>query len=54
MMHLGVDGVFVGSGILESSDPKKMAEAVTLATTYYNNYDKLVEACNMASDPMKE
>ena len=53
MMHLGVDGVFVGSGIFESSDPKKMAEAVCLATTYYNNYDKLVEACEMASDPMK-
>lgn len=53
MMHLGVDGVFVGSGIFESSDSKKMAEAVTLATTYYNNYDKLIEACNMASDPMK-
>lgn len=53
MMYLGVDGVFVGSGIFESSNPTKMANSVCLATTYYNDYDKLIEACDMASDPMK-
>lgn len=53
MMYLGVDGVFVGSGIFESSNPIKMANSVCLATTYYNDYDKLIEACDMASDPMK-
>jgi len=30
-----------------------MTQAVCLATTYYNNYDKLVEACDMTSGPMK-
>ena len=53
MMYLGVDGVFVGSGIFESSNPNKMAKGVCLATTYYNNYEKLIEASDMASNPMK-
>ena len=53
MMNMGVDGVFVGSGIFESSEPSKMAEAMCVATTHYNNMSKLVEASEMASIPMK-
>ena len=37
MMQLGAEGVFVGSGIFESSDPEKMAKAIVQATM---NYDK--------------
>ena len=37
MMQLGCDGVFVGSGIFKSDNPKKRAEAIVTATTYYND-----------------
>ena len=36
MMGLGVDGVFVGSGIFKSSDPKGYATAIVEATTFWN------------------
>src|SRR5258706_629979 len=36
MMQLGVDGVFVGSGIFKSRDPAKRAAAILKATTHYN------------------
>lgn len=41
MMQLGVDGVFVGSGIFKSGDPKKRAKAIVEATTFYNDPEKL-------------
>jgi pyridoxal 5'-phosphate synthase pdxS subunit len=37
MMQLGVDGVFVGSGIFKSGDPVKRARAIVEATTHYND-----------------
>ena len=37
MMQLGVDGVFVGSGIFKSEDPAKRAAAIVKATTHYND-----------------
>ena len=37
MMHLGVDGVFVGSGIFKSGDPAKRAKAIVEATTHYQD-----------------
>ena len=37
MMQLGVDGVFVGSGIFKSENPQVMAEAIVKATTHYND-----------------
>ena len=43
MMQLGSDGVFVGSGIFKSDNPEKRAKAIVLATTYYNNPEKLAE-----------
>lgn len=41
MMQLGCDGVFVGSGIFKSDNPEKRARAIVLATTYYNDPEKL-------------
>jgi len=43
MMQLGCDGVFVGSGIFKSGDPKKRAEAIVQAVTYYDDPKKLAE-----------
>ena len=37
MMQLGVDGVFVGSGIFKSTDPAKRARAIVMATTHFND-----------------
>ena len=54
MMRLGMDGIFVGSGIFKSSDPKTMADAIVLATAHYDNAEKVTEAMAMTlGDPMK-
>ncbi|KAL3894563.1 MAG: hypothetical protein SGCHY_005203 [Lobulomycetales sp.] len=37
MMQLGLDGVFVGSGIFKSGDPAKRAKAIVQAVTHYND-----------------
>jgi pyridoxal 5'-phosphate synthase pdxS subunit len=39
MMHLGADGVFVGSGIFKSENPEKYARAIVEATTHYEEYE---------------
>ena len=36
-MQMGMDGVFVGSGIFKSGDPEKRAAAIVKAVTYYND-----------------
>ena len=43
LMQLGVDGVFVGSGIFKSGNPKKRANAMAQAVTYYNNPQKIAK-----------
>ena len=43
MMQLGVDGVFVGSGIFKSEDPAGRARAIVQATTHFDDPAKLVE-----------
>ena len=43
MMQLGAEGVFVGSGIFKSGNPKKRAEAIVKAVTNYNDPDMLAE-----------
>ena len=43
MMQLGMDGVFVGSGIFKSENPKAMAMACVQAVTHYNDPKKLME-----------
>ncbi|MFD2370100.1 pyridoxal 5'-phosphate synthase lyase subunit PdxS [Brevibacillus sp. GCM10020057] len=39
MMHLGSDGVFVGSGIFKSENPEKFARAIVEATAHYDDYE---------------
>ena len=41
MMDLGCDGVFVGSGIFKSGDPKKRARAIVQAVTHYQDAEVL-------------
>ncbi len=43
MMQIGVEGVFVGSGIFKSENPDVMAKAIVKATTHYNDPGMLVE-----------
>jgi pyridoxal 5'-phosphate synthase pdxS subunit len=43
MMHLGADGVFVGSGIFKSSDPLARARAIVRAVTHYRDPQVLAE-----------
>ena len=52
MMQLGCDGVFVGSGIFKSGDPKERAEAIVIATTNYNDPEKLIEVSKNLGEPM--
>ncbi len=52
MMQLGVDGVFVGSGIFKSGDPAKRAEAIVKAVAHYNDPYILAEVSRNLGDPM--
>ena len=52
MMQLGVDGVFVGSGIFKSSDPAKRAVAIVKAVTHYNDPYILAEVSRNLGEPM--
>ena len=52
MMQLGVDGVFVGSGIFKSGDPKARAKAIVLATTHYNDFKILAEVSKDLGEAM--
>lgn len=53
VMQLGVDGVFVGSGIFKSSDPPRMARAIVEATRHYDDPEAVLEACKNLPQPMK-
>lgn len=52
MMQLGVDGVFVGSGIFKSGNPAKRAKAIVEATTFYNDPEKLAKISENLGEPM--
>jgi pyridoxal 5'-phosphate synthase pdxS subunit len=52
MMQLGVDGVFVGSGIFKSSDPARRAKAIVQATTHFRDSKILAEVSRDLGDPM--
>ncbi|MCL5429464.1 MAG: pyridoxal 5'-phosphate synthase lyase subunit PdxS [Chloroflexi bacterium] len=52
MMQLGVDGVFVGSGIFKSGNPAKRAEAIVKATTHFSNPKILAEVSRNLGEPM--
>lgn len=52
MMQIGVDGVFVGSGIFKSDNPAPRAKAIVEATTHYNNPDILAKVSENLGLPM--
>jgi pyridoxal 5'-phosphate synthase pdxS subunit len=52
MMQLGVDGVFVGSGIFKSGDPAKRADAIVKATTHYRDPEIVAEVSRNLGEPM--
>jgi pyridoxal 5'-phosphate synthase pdxS subunit len=52
MMQLGVDGVFVGSGIFKSGDPARRAAAIVKATTHYLDAHILAEVSQNLGEPM--
>ena len=52
MMQIGVDGVFVGSGIFKSGDPAIRAKAIVEATTHYNNPDIIAKVSEGIGEPM--
>ena len=52
MMQLGVDGVFVDSGIFKSGDPQKRAKAIVEATTFYNDPEKLAKISENLGEAM--
>ncbi len=52
MMQLGVDGVFVGSGIFKSGDPAKRAAAIVKAVTHYKDASILAEVSKNLGEAM--
>jgi pyridoxal 5'-phosphate synthase pdxS subunit len=52
MMQIGVDGVFVGSGIFKSGDPALRARAIVEATTHFNNPEILARVSENLGEPM--
>jgi len=53
MMQLGADGVFVGSGIFKSDDPKIRARAIVEATTHYDNPEIIARVSEGLGEAMK-
>ena len=51
-MQLGVDGVFVGSGIFKSSNPEKRAKAMVQAVTHFNDPKILAAVSEDLGEPM--
>lgn len=52
MMQIGVDGVFVGSGIFKSGNPADRAKAIVEATTHYQNANILAKVSENLGEPM--
>jgi pyridoxal 5'-phosphate synthase pdxS subunit len=52
MMQIGVDGVFVGSGIFKSSDPARRAKAIVEATTHFKDPKILADISQNLGEPM--
>jgi pyridoxal 5'-phosphate synthase pdxS subunit len=52
MMQLGVDGVFVGSGIFKSGNPAKRGAAIVKAVTHFDNPEILAEISRNLGEPM--
>ncbi len=52
MMHLGADGVFVGSGIFKSGDPRKRAKAIVESVTHYDDPSVLAKVSENLGEAM--
>jgi len=52
MMQLGVDGVFVGSGIFKSGNPEQRAKAIVKAVTHYNEPKILADVSRNLGEAM--
>ncbi len=52
MMQLGVDGVFVGSGIFKSGNPARRAKAIVEATTHFRDASIIAEVSKNLGEPM--
>ncbi len=52
MMQLGVDGVFVGSGVFKSGDPARRAQAIVKAVAHYQDASILAEVSRNLGEPM--
>jgi len=52
LMQLGVDGVFVGSGIFKSGNPAKRARAIVEATTHFNEPEIIAEVSKGLGEPI--
>ncbi|MEJ2010976.1 MAG: pyridoxal 5'-phosphate synthase lyase subunit PdxS [Anaerolineales bacterium] len=52
MMQLGVDGVFVGSGIFKSGDPARRGKAIVEAVTHYQDPSILAEVSKGLGEAM--
>lgn len=50
LMSLGCDGIFVGSGIFNTGDAKERARSIVLATTFWNEPNRVKEAQNMIDE----
>ena len=52
MMQLGVDGVFVGSGMFKSGNPAKRAAAIVKAVTHFEDPKILADVSRNLGEPM--
>ena len=52
MMNMGMDGIFVGSGIFKSENPTQTAEAIVYATHHFDDAEKVAEASSMVGEAM--
>ena len=52
MRQLGAQAVFVGSGIFKSENPERVARAIVMATTHWDNPEILVEVSTGLGEPM--
>ena len=53
MMNMGMDGIFVGSGIFKSENPTQTAEAIVYATHHFDDSAKVTEASTMVGKQCK-
>ncbi|WP_449403849.1 pyridoxal 5'-phosphate synthase lyase subunit PdxS [Exiguobacterium artemiae] len=53
MMHLGAEGVFVGSGIFKSEHPERVAKAIVKAVTYKDDFERIAHLSKGLGTAMK-